>query len=176
MEIVSPPYPKNGCTMKSMIVELANLHDWILEHQNFALHHKRELELDIPLEENSFNLGLRPTYSDMDRLLNVPIPDIATTWSAIRELRKKFDSMIRDFEDDWDCAYSVKNRVFAVYFAITVYKSAFMTYERKEMQLEDKKKEMLKQLKELFSNINGIKIDLQESEDVDFDSDEFNYD
>lgn len=152
MELISPPYPKDGCTLRNFIQELINLYDWIYEHKDFALNQLEELTLEISLSESDFNaLGNRPTVQDMDRLLNVSIADIHHTWSMMRQIRMKFDSMVRDFEDDWDCKISRSNRVYAVYFAVGIYKSAFLTFEHKEFHREKSKTEFMKEIKNLFS-------------------------
>lgn len=152
MELISPPYPKDGCTLRGFTQELINLYDWIHTHKDFALGQLEELNLDISLSESDFHaLGNRPTLQDMDRLLNVAIADIHHTWSIMRQIRMKFDSMVRDFEDDWDCKVSRSNRVYAVYFAVGIYKSAFMTFEHREFNREKGKKEFMKELKDLFS-------------------------
>lgn len=138
MEILTPPYPLDGCTVRSLLINIGQLYDWIMEHKAFALEANKEYQLGLEL---NFDMGARPSVEkDEKRLLACPIAFIYADWKTMRGFREAYDKVVRDYEESWDSPNCVKSRATGVQAAIYLYSKMFVTYEGLEAEMEQKLK------------------------------------
>ena len=168
----SPPFPKPLTTPKGLAEQLLQAYAWVEENLNFA--NKVAESANCP--SNPFvclpNLGALAGEDDV--LLNVSVPSLFRSWSALRAIRERWDWVYRNFEEDWSNQKCQLHRMMCIKAAAVVLETAFLCPEileaREATEQEEEKSRLLETLKELNIPKSLLEtLGLQESEDSDFD-------
>ena len=101
MEINSPPYPKQNCSPRNLFQNLCELHDWAYGQHTWA--NNEAARLNAPENPYIPPLVFKPRGSDpMSRFHQLSVPDMYSSWQAMREIREQYDKIVRNYEDEAD--------------------------------------------------------------------------
>jgi len=172
MEIDSPPYPKNNSSPSDLFNSLVELYQWVATQ--FEWVNTEAARLGAPSAPFIKSLGVEPlpNKNSINRFTRLAVPDMFMSWQALRRIREKHDSIIRNYEnaEDWNSDGCIFHRISLVRSAITLLSISFLDFERREAKGMDAarktRKEFFKYTKGAFYELNGG----EEDEEVDFDA------
>ena len=173
-EIHSPPYPTGSASPDRLFEHLAELITWTVEHQDWA----NEEFAARGAPEDAFVQFEPNSHISREAFLNTSVRDMYVTWSAMRAIREKYDSIVRNYEDadEWSSDVAVFFRIQLVKAASLLLAVAFLDSEKREaktMEMVDATrkqavrlmKQQLKSLKQLFDSEGD-----DNEDEIDYDS------
>lgn len=143
-EISSPPYPKDSAVVSQLLIQLAELREWVLSYQEWAT-------MTISDLGSSFNLNYDkiPVIPSLETYQqHISLIDIFQAYGATRSLRESWDHTVRFYEDEWSSKGAVVSRLRCLHMAINILENAFLTSEVKEarhLQKQNEQRDMMKQ-------------------------------
>ena len=172
-EVMSPPFVTQLCTPVRIHRQLQVLDEWVDSLRYWANEEARRFEAPKdPLIPDT-----RPVPGDPSVLANVAIPSLFRTWMTLRAIRERWDWIVRNYEEHWDCDKCIFSRVMCVKMGALVLLSAFLDPETHEAQQEEERKNQQEQLVEtlkqigipdkLLEKMGGVSGD--DEEEFDFD-------
>jgi len=174
MDISSPPYPKNNTSPQLLYRYLTELYDWAAEQRDWA---NAEAErLGAPESPFVPPLGRRPASDQLERFLNLAVPDMYASWQALRFIRERHDEVVRNYElqEEWDSNPAIYHRINLVKGALVILDNAFLAYEQREARtataIDQKKKEIMELLKTVFKDGKIKFLDTEEVEKLGLDN------
>lgn len=170
MEIDSPPFSKNSASPKTLFKSLRELYNWTATYRDWA---NAEASRLIPSDSNAAfipELGPEPTTRTGELFVNLAVPDMFMSWQMLRKIREKYDSIVRNFEnqEDWNSDSCIFHRIQILKLASLLLSVAFLDYERREAKYHEAMKTSRKEFLAALKNaIGGLK---EKSEEDDDDS------
>lgn len=177
MEINSPPYPKQNCNPRSLFQNLCELHDWASGQHIWA--NREAARLNAP--ENPYIPPLVPKPVGRDaapRFQQLSVPDMNSSWQAMREIREQYDKIVRNYEDeaDWNSDVYIFHQIGIVKAATLLLSVAFLDHEKREAKGMDLIKKVNKDIVKALHQVLGQLKDRTEDEDDNIFGDLFNND
>lgn len=132
-DIFSPPYPRQSCTTSQLRENLIELHNWVSEQQDWA--NMKAAELAAPVTPW---LVVIPAIPVTARFEQTAIADLFHTWQAVRQLREKFDDIVRNYEteDEWQSAPAIFFRLQLLRAAVEIISLASLSFEHREAKTQ----------------------------------------
>jgi hypothetical protein len=124
-EILSPPYPSNLTTARRLYDLLGDVRDWVLTYRD---------DLNVKAGRDVILLPREPASCEL--YVGLSVVTHASHVICLRKLREHWDSNLRDHEDAWDCAASVRARIGLVQAAAMLLADAFISDEARELRRE----------------------------------------
>lgn len=129
-ELFTPPFCKESTTPQKLFEILTELHDWVVTQADWA--NMEASRLGYPGD----TLIKRPGYvlGDGSKFLAVAVPDMFFSWYKVRQLREKYDDIVRNYEnaDEWGSDACIYHRITLIKQAADLLEVAFLDYEKKE--------------------------------------------
>jgi hypothetical protein len=172
-EIHSPPYPTGSASPERLFEHLAELITWTVEHQDWA---NEEFEAR-GAPEDAFVRFEPNSHINREAFLRTSVRDMYTTWSVMRAIREKYDSIVRNYEDaeEWSSDTAVFFRIQLVKAASLLLAVAFLDSEKREaktMEMMDAtRKEAIKLMKKQLSSLKQLFDSEGEDDDNEIDYD-----
>lgn len=173
----SPPFAGKLTTPRTLAQKLFQAYAWVEENMQFA----NEIAESANCPTQPFvrlpNLS-SPSLNKEDALLNVSVPSLYRSWSALRVVRERWDWIYRNFEEDWTNQKCQLHRMMCIKALSVVLETAFLIPEVLEAREEKEKEEERAHLRKTLKDLNipdtllaalGISPEDPE-EEVDFDS------
>jgi len=135
IEITSPPFTTNMCTPVSAYRQLLALEGWVNSLRPWA--NEEAARFEAP--DTPFIPELPPTPVNPAILSHVSIPSLFRTWMTMRAVRERWDWILRNYEENWDCDKCIFSRVNCVKSAADVLRYAFMDPETHEAKQEEER-------------------------------------
>lgn len=175
MDIIdSPPYPKFSTSPSQLYHALTELYDWTLNQREWA--NMMASELGAPEDPFVPALGRYPA-GDSDRYLHLSVPDMYMSWRAVRAIREKYDTIVRNYETEveWVSKPAIFHRIGIVKTSALLMSLCFLDTEKREAKEADlvkkQRKHMLALLKDQIGEISNLfNGDDDNDEDIDFDA------
>lgn len=175
MEIISPPYPKNSTSPRGLYQALCELYAWTADHREWA--NMEASRLDAPESPWIPDLGPIPLVENVDKFINLSVPDMFMSWQILRQIRERYDDVVRNYESesDWRSDASVFHRINILRMSALLLSVAFLNSEQREAKDHEFKvkasREFLKKVKKAFQEINNFqKGESYENKEIDFDN------
>lgn len=175
MEIITPPYPKNNSSPRNLYQALCELYAWTAEHRDWA--NMEASRLDAPESPWIPEMGPIPTPENADRFVNLSVPDMFMSWQILRQIRERFDDVVRNYEaeSDWQSDACVYHRINIVRMASLLLSVAFLNSEQREAKGQEFKvkaqRDFLKKVKKAFQEIENFQEDKNYgNSQIDFDN------
>lgn len=180
MDILSPPYPRTNASPVALYRALCELYSWADTHRDWA--NSEAERLGSP--ENPFvpELGPPPLPEHAERFLNLAVPDMFMSWQALRQIRERYDDIVRNYEaeSEWESDPSIYHRVNIVRMAVSLLSVAFLDSEKREAKGQEFQQAafqaLMKKLKHVFGSVGGMVVKFEAegtpqeaTEDIDFD-------
>ena len=172
-EVMSPPFVTELCTSTRIHRQLRLLDHWVDAHREWANEEARLL--DAP--NDPFVPVTKPVPSNPSVLANVAIPSLFRTWTTLRSIRERWDWIVRNYEEQWDCEKCIFSRVMCVKMGALVLLDAFLDPETHEAKQHEERKNKQEEVVETLKQIGlpdevlkkmGI-ISEGDEEGIDFD-------
>ena len=173
----SPPFPGKLTTPRTLAQKLLQAYVWVEENMQFANEIAEAANCPTQPFVRLPNLS-SPSYDKEDALLNVSVPSLYRSWSALRVVRERWDWIYRNFEEDWTNQKCQLHRMMCIKALSVVLETAFLPPEVLEAREEKEKEEERAHLRKALKDLNipdtllaalGISPEDAE-EEVDFDS------
>ena len=166
-----PPFATPLCTPLVLYGRLILLDDWVSPFRDWADEEARRFKApDDPF------IPMTPTIpSDSSSLLGVSIPSLYRTWLTIRQVRERWDWILRIYEEHWDNDKCIFSRIMCVKTAALALREAFLDPEKHEalMEVRKNKEQMVEALKQIGTTeeiLNAMGLVPNDEEEIDFDS------
>jgi hypothetical protein len=177
MKINSPPYPKQNCSPRNLFQNLCELHDWVSGQQAWA--NREAARLNVPENPYIPPLVPKPVGTDaMPRFQQLSVPDMYSSWQAMREIREQYDKIVRNYEDeaDWNSDVCIFHQIGIVKAATLLLSVAFLDHEKREAKGMDLIKKVNKDIVKALHQVLGQLKDRTEDEEDNIFGDLFNND
>ena len=177
MDINSPPYPKQNCSPRNLFQNLCELHDWAYGQHTWA--NNEAARLNAPENPYIPPLVFKPRGSDpMSRFHQLSVPDMYSSWQAMRAIREQYDEIVRNYEDeaDWNSDVCIFHQIGIVKAATLLLSVAFLDHEKREAKGADLLKKVNKDIVKALHQVLGQLKDRTEDEDDNIFGDLFNND
>ena len=146
-EIISPPYPADTTTVPRLLQHLVALREWLIDMRFWANETASEAgypgEVVPPIEHI-------PAIPDLARFGVVSVVDIMRSYMGMRSLREEWDSMVRLYEDAWNCKPAVIMRLRCVQQAVMILMHAFVDPETREARQEEAHRRVMKTMHKIM--------------------------
>ncbi len=114
----------------------------------------------------------------MPRFQQLSVPDMYSSWQAMREIREQYDKIVRNYEDeaDWNSDVCIFHQIGIVKAATLLLSVAFLDHEKREAKGADLIKKVNKDIVKALHQVLGQLKDRTEDEDDNIFVDLFNND
>jgi hypothetical protein len=176
MEINSPPYPKQNCSPRNLFQNLCELHDWASGQHTWA--NDEAARLNAPESPHIPPLVPKPVGTNaMTRFQQLSVPDMNSSWQAMRAIREQYDEIVRNYEDeaDWNSDVCSYHQIGIVKAATLLLSVAFLDHEKREAKGADLIKKVNKDIvKALHQVLGKLQAQAKGEDDDDVFGDLFN--
>ena len=114
----------------------------------------------------------------MSRFHQLSVPDMYSSWQAMREIREQYDKIVRNYEDeaDWNSDVCIFHQIGIIKAATLLLSVAFLDHEKREAKGMDLIKKVNKDIVKALHQVLGQLKDRTEDEDDNIFGDLFNND
>jgi hypothetical protein len=133
-EVLSPPFPRPNFKIHRLLSHLSELRQWIVQNRFWANEAYAAFGGDgdlVPLEEH-----IPPIPDTHMYVSRISLCDMYQTYCYMRRLREGWDTMLRDWEEEWESKTAVKHRLSLVHAGVSILANAFVDPETREAHLE----------------------------------------
>jgi len=148
-EITPPPYPADFLTVAGLYRLLQSLLVWV--------NHEYDALADTSYYEVYKDIDVPTSIPEASIHANVAISDIFYTWRWLRQLREYYDTVIRDFEDEWECEVAIARRADLLQRTVKLLNNAFQSAEvrgAKSLEQEEADRIAAKQMQSKFQALS----------------------
>ena len=165
-DVIGPPYPTRVTTPAMQHKMLLELHDWWSSQLTEArdVLHKLPTKVcnrlfpDIPHAEllRVFSAVSVKVELNFQRYLNVSVESMGLAHTAMRAVRERFDDVLRNFENNWDCPEAILLRLILLRATQFILSVAFLSAEL----FEAKEAESMKKQRETY--VRNLRVPVQD--------------
>lgn len=142
-QVVSPPHPGPGTSITRLYDYLVELRDWVSAVCG---------KLHASLGKNVFPaLGVR---SRLSSYVSLPVTCHYRHYLAIRYLRREWDTLLRDYDTDWNNPDCIRRRIVLVHQCIYLLNESYTTYEHWEAQAQHADAKIIASVQRMLDYLN----------------------
>jgi hypothetical protein len=159
-DIVSPPYPRDNETVDSMYDKIRALMGWLEYYREGSnnYHGKKDC------------IAKPRTMATLDTHRKMPLRRFHIVFMQMRHLRVNWDSLVANYEEDWNCGRSQDVRHGLLHFGQSIADAVYLSDEMLEARADTHERECMKaMLRNTRKLLMSIDMDPYHDEEEDND-------